>query len=792
MNYSEFFQKFYISRSEGGLIGYKSQKKIPEFFVMYALQEEYRGDLLPTSDSAYEKWFKGGESGGSGRNPNNDIWAGLNNHFDADSLLKQLLKALNESKIKELMIRFEVTIDVKEVPDKRRFANAIVAQFEAIAAGKGSADNIVSDEYKKAPEAIGYETYLQGAVDKFKAMRLPNEDEYLLNEFFVCNNIGTAAVVYPHRSRGNVIEDATMEKIRTFDPRGEVWCALIIGACGYGKTIMLQHLFLEAAERRSETGCLPVFAELRHFSARHNTFLEFLVETMREYDPDITEEKAVELLMKGQMQILLDGLDEMDPEETNNFQRKLGEFRQHYRSNQIVISSRQCTAISGIRNCVKLYLHPLDETQSKDLIEKLLQGDDEDAALITSFMEPDKGYIQKNGFIATNPMLLTIMVRRREELSGFQGDKLKFYEMMYDALIRQHDEEKQAFGRFFHSVYDGDEFTQVFREFCAKSYLDRVYRFDHRSFEKYFQMVKKSVKLQNPGKFQLRAFQQDVCATSCMMYEQESGFYYIDPGFQDYFFAEYYYFAEPDPTKDLGKSLWNMRQDPNRNIDAYRMFCQMAPEKANVCFFLPYLESIFKGKTDEEAFRNFLAQGYGTVRYAVVDSSAVQQEMSKYGVSRFEVVTRSENECHLMLRLIYDMMKTDIHFELFSMVQALGKAPHASHQWVAHPINYSDSVPPHPSQIMNLDGQQVVRIYSGDPNQYLALTEITVGSKPDGMATVGYTYTIDIADFPVDSMEVQYIIKLCRHPEVGMYETFEAIRSLYEYLVEQQQTNAYR
>lgn len=96
MNYSDFFQKFYFSRSSGGLIGYKSQVKIPEFFFKNALQPDYH-EKRPTSNSSYEQYFK------SGRNPNSSIWEALNNHFDADTLLKNLLHELNESTLKELL-----------------------------------------------------------------------------------------------------------------------------------------------------------------------------------------------------------------------------------------------------------------------------------------------------------------------------------------------------------------------------------------------------------------------------------------------------------------------------------------------------------------------------------------------------------------------------------------------------------------------------------------------------------------------------------------------------------------
>jgi len=47
----------------------------------------------------------------------------------------------------------------------------------------------------------------------------------------------------PNKNRGNCIVDATLQKLRTYDRRGETKYVILIGACGYGKTLMLQHLF---------------------------------------------------------------------------------------------------------------------------------------------------------------------------------------------------------------------------------------------------------------------------------------------------------------------------------------------------------------------------------------------------------------------------------------------------------------------------------------------------------------------------------------------------------------------
>ena len=61
------------------------------------------------------------------------------------------------------------------------------------------------------------------------------------------------------------------------------------------------------------------------------------------------------------------------------------------------VSSRQCSAISGIRGFTKLYIHPLDEAQSLLLIDKLLFGVEDDKAkeTILTFMDVNKGYKEK-------------------------------------------------------------------------------------------------------------------------------------------------------------------------------------------------------------------------------------------------------------------------------------------------------------------------------------------------------------------------------------------------------------
>lgn len=676
MDYSEFLNKFYLPNQGGGIAGYKAKKKIPLFFIENGLVEDYDDNIINPSDSTYEKWMSGS------RKPDSSVWAEIIRSFDDSKLQKALISSLNPNVLTHILENFEISLEIGESPDIMMLSKAIVAQYKKIASGNGIADNIVPQEYKKPPELKGFSTYLREAKNKYKWMKMPGEEECLLSEYFVCNNIGTSSAAFPHRIRGNYIEEATLPKIRRFDRRGEIRHTILIGSCGYGKTLMIQHLFLDAVEHMAETGLLPIIADLKNFSSRYDDMVTFLADAVQEFDQKFTEEMIKDLLEMGQVEVMFDGLDEMNPEETQVFQRRLAELCHRYSGNQIVISSRQCAALKGIRGFVTLYIQPLNEEQSQELIEKLLVGiNNPDAKeVVFSFMDTNRGFIRRNGFIATNPMLLTIIVRHHKEINSFSCDKERFYKLMFDALTKDHDEEKESFQRFFHSVANRNEFTQAFREFCALAYMDGVYIFDDRSFEKYFKQLQCKSLFINPSIFELSKFQHDVCATACMMYEQESGIYYIDQGFQDYFFADYYYYEDTERTKTMGKALWRRKVDSFRNLDALKMLYKIAEEKFNTCIFLPFLDFIFSGKKDNEAFLRYLYYTYGNVVYTLLDEPKINLYLTmKTGSGYFDIIPDHTIAKNIVMDMLFDILALPNTFKIGSFDQMIGRDENTTH-----------------------------------------------------------------------------------------------------------------
>ena len=159
-------------------------------------------------------------------------------------------------------------------------------------------------------------------------------------------------------------------------------------------------------------------------------------------------------------------------------------------------------------------------------------------------MESD--FLQKHKVFASNPMLLTFVVMKYPIVDSFDGKKRLFYRKVYDTIVSGHDEEKQGYSRVFRSAQDDREFTKVFREFCAVTYLKHETEFDLDTFEVYFEGLTTRTTLENPKIMTSKNFIHDACATACMMYEEDVKIIYIDPGFQEYLFAQYYFSAPPE------------------------------------------------------------------------------------------------------------------------------------------------------------------------------------------------------------------------------------------------------
>jgi hypothetical protein len=649
LKYTDFFLDFYISRSSAGLTNHRSKKKIAEFLIKAALPEE-SWEILPTSDSTYEKWVSGL------RNFDSAVWSEIAEKYDEERFLDSTIKELNDTTLVIVMDRFGIKVSNINEIDKELFVVAIGRQFYEIAKGNGSADNIVKSIYENSGSKLLFPVYEQKSLAEYSKVKTNfSDEECKMDDVFICNTLSTVDSAYSRRNmpaRGTVIEDATLDKIAEHSNR-----VAIIANGGMGKSMMMRHLFVESMEKYAETGIMPILVELRDYRFTEHDLFHCIVNSVREFDCSFDEEAADKVLRAGKCQILLDGLDEIDPTDMPGFQNKLKSLLKEYSLNQYVITSRECDAAHSIGFPSKLYLLPFDEVQTGKLIDKLIMDEDIKAEIAGNLKE---GYLNKHGEFASNPMLLTFCIMNYPSYQSFYESPHDFYRSAYDTILSDHDMEKSPMNRVFRSVDSVDDFTEVFREFCAISYAERKFQFNKMSFEEVFRRLKSKEKVSNPRIMNKSNFLHDACATACMMYEAKSDILYIDPGFQQFLFAEYNYFAEPEDVEAMGKTLWTVPESEFNGGIAFEMLYELSAEKVEVCLELPYLDMIFQDKDDEESLQAFLTHGFSEVKSALIDEEVVQEYAKQHGIMDRYAISRKNKPKSVILSMMLKRLNKDM------------------------------------------------------------------------------------------------------------------------------------
>ena len=254
-------------------------------------------------------------------------------------------------------------------------------------------------------------------------------------------------------------------------------------------------------------------------------------------------------------------------------------------------------------------------------------------------------------------MLLTFCIMNYPSYQSFYDRPHEFYRSAYDTILSDHDMEKSPLDRVFRSADSQDDFTDVFREFCAISYVERKFQFNKMTFEAIFKKLKSTKQVANPRIMNKTNFLHDACATACMMYEAKSDILYIDPGFQQFLFAEYNYFAEPDEVEAMGRKLWTVPESEFNGGIAFEMLYELSDEKVEVCLDLPYLDMIFKDKVEEESFNAFLVHGFREIKSALIDRAVIEECEQKSGIiGKYAIASKSEPKS-VILSMMLDYAK---------------------------------------------------------------------------------------------------------------------------------------
>ena len=611
MKFSDYCNPFYSTdRALCALKNKTHKNEIAQFFLTLALGPN--AYILSYQPDTLTRFF-------SGAKPiPGELWETIRSGFRRDDFAYSLAQMLFEPALPGLCRSLGIPAEDCAAPDKYRLADALSQQFFSLAEQGGECANMVPSLYRLGIRPLDFPDYIRNAQKKYSRIKtlLYSAEERPFYDFFVCNTIST--VIVPDENDPEygsaVIRDADLTKLAARTP-----FALLTGMGGIGKSMMMRHLFLQSIRHTEESNRLPIFVTLREFSTENEAFPELIFRSAARFDASLDEAKVKRLLIGGNCQLLLDGLDEIRPGDMDSFLSQLDLFMDHYPANQIVMSSRRFSSFVSLSRFRVFYVQPFSLEQAVELIGKLKTDDSEEErknrqAFIRKL---EDGLFYRHYGFASNPLLLTLMLWHNRQFAGIPEKPYDFYHEAYETLLQRHDGSKLTMRRSFRSVDNPSEFTAVFREFCAKSYRKGDYSYDGQSFEKYFSLVNARKRFP-PERMTAENFRHDALHNACLLYEEGQRYRFLHRSFQEFFFADYYSRQDDETLRKLGQYLSATKHNRCDTGDGLDMLFDQAQDKVERFIFLPYLDDIFSCGGDR-AYWAFLKAGFSDFEYTLID-----------------------------------------------------------------------------------------------------------------------------------------------------------------------------
>jgi len=382
------------------------------------------------------------------------------------------------------------------------------------------------DNYKNAPR----EHYSKAKI--ILDDKTPRE----LRSFYVCNDVAAGPDI--------AIHDATADKLK-----GVSRFVVITGPGGYGKSLLLQHLLLDALENDDATR-LPIFLQLRRYGDEAFTFFDYVLTTVREFDQSIEAEQLECALVNGQCLLLLDGADEIKTSAAPRFARELGRFADRYSKNQYIVSTRPQYSYGAFEKFTVLELRPFTKEQALRMVEKIDFRPEAPEVKARFLQQLEEELLGSHREFAENPLLLSIMLLIFVRTSKIPTKTCKFYQEAFDTLAERLDVNK-GFERNFKSGLLKEQFEDCFAEICFRAHKEERYELTEAAFERYYNDLKT---VAVPQRF--ADFWHDIHASLCLMYSDGGASRLIHRSFQEYFAALFLAKAFARVSSD-SKSAWS-------------------------------------------------------------------------------------------------------------------------------------------------------------------------------------------------------------------------------------------
>ena len=217
---------------------------------------------------------------------------------------------------------------------------------------------------------------------------------------------------------------------------------MVLGKPGSGKTTFLKYLAIRCSSGDFLSHFVPIFITIRDLSESLNqpSCLEFITKFFSRHS--INPNQIAEVIKKGRALILLDGLDEIREVVAHRIIKDLREFSDQYHTNQFVITCRISARGYMLENFTEVEVADFNYKQIQTFTSKWFKTKDSDSDIAERFMEQ----MQFNPPIrelATNPLLLTLLLLEFEDSGKFPTDRAELYRQGIATLLKKWDAKRE-------------------------------------------------------------------------------------------------------------------------------------------------------------------------------------------------------------------------------------------------------------------------------------------------------------------------------------------------------------
>ena len=219
------------------------------------------------------------------------------------------------------------------------------------------------------------------------------------------------------------------------------------------------------------------------------------------------------------------------------------------------------------------------------------------------------------------------------------------------------------------------------------------------------------------------------------------------------------------------------------------MLYSMAKEKVEVCMLLPYLEKIFRGKTQDEAYISFLDYGFGNIIYTAIDEKLAYKHAERFKPKELTLKPAANHVCSIMMAFILDILGLPNNFILGVRTSPLTKDENATFFYVCFALAVREK-PDVPGYWL-LQGIKKDISTIGDDEYYINAPEpMPILDENEKPLYIGYEYSIQ----PKDLMTRPDVLELIQQQGEGTTpdDIFIGLRDFYEQLSATQGKNEYQ